>query len=245
MKKKGLLIILIVTFSVQSLFALTANQIMKKNDALKEPRSAKSLAVMKIYRKGRLRETKEFQMLSKKVGTNTRSLIKFIKPTKIKFLTHTYKGRDDNQWLKTRSGKPKKIASGDKGKPFVHSHFFYEDLGSRELHDYKYKKLADGTAAGADCYKIESVRKRGKKVYDKAVLYVRKSDFFVMRVDFYKKGKFLKYLENHNIQKIKGILTPKKTVMQLKNGKGKTIITIKSVKYNIRVVTSTFNKRSL
>jgi hypothetical protein len=67
----------------------------------------------------------------------------------------------------------------------------------------------------------------------------------VVRVDFYKKGKFLKFLENYQIKEIDGILTPYKLKMELANGKGKTELILKGLKYNIGIDSAKFRKEAL
>jgi hypothetical protein len=219
---------------------------MEKSDALPEGKTVKSSVMMFIHKGDRVIE-KEFTIVSKKFENDEdKTLLSFQKPTRIKLLTHSNKGSDDDQWLRLSSGKVKRIASSDKGKSFVNSHLYYEDLSSRDIDDYEYKYIGDETAVGEDCYKVESFKKKGmKKVYDKAVLYVRKTDFFVVRIDFYQKGKFHKFLENSDIQKIDNILTPFRVVMSLANGKGKTEMKVKSVLYNTDVKNSEFNKEAL
>jgi hypothetical protein len=245
MKVRVLLSIVIVMFLCQSVFALTGREIMDKSDALPEPQTAESSALMHIYKGSRVLE-KEFEIRAKKFKNDEdKILISFIRPTKIKLLTHSHTGQDDDQWLRLTSGKIKRIASSDKGKAFVNSHFYYEDLGSRNIDEYNYKLLGEGEALDEDCYKVEAIKKEGTKVYDKLILYVRKSDYFVVRIDFYRKGNFHKYLENFEIQKVEGILTPYNTVMALANGKGKTELKIKKLEYNKKMKSSTFNKEAL
>lgn len=246
MKARAVILFILLCFLSQSLWAYTGREIMEKSDALTEAETAKSSVMMFIHKGGRVIE-KEFTILSKKFKNDEdKTLLSFQKPTRIKLLTHSKKGRDDNQWLRLSSGKVKRIASSDKGKSFVNSHFYYEDLSSRDIDDYEYKYIGDETAVGVGCYKVESIKKEGmKKVYDKAILYVRKSDFFIVRIDFYKKGKFRKYLENSEIEKMDNILTPFKVVMFLANGKGKTELKVKSVLYNTKVKSSKFNKEAL
>jgi hypothetical protein len=224
MKVRLLLSIVIVMFLCQSVFALTGREIMDKSDALPEPQTAESSALMHIYKGSRVLE-KEFEIRAKEFKNDEdKILISFIRPTKIKLLTHSHTGQDDDQWLRLTSGKIKRIASSDKGKAFVNSHFYYEDLGSRNIDEYDYKLLGDGKAVGEDCYKVEAIKKEGTKVYDKLILYVRKSDYFVVRIDFYRKGTFHKYLEN---------------------GKGKTELKIQKLEYNKKMKSSTFNKEAL
>jgi len=246
MKIRSLTLFVLFCFLSQTGWAMTGREIMEKSDALPEGKTAKSSVMMFIY-KGDSAVEKEFTIVSKKFDNDEdKTLLSFQKPTKIKLLTHEKKDGDDDQWLRLSSGKVKRIASADKGKSFVNSHLYYEDLSSRDIDDYEYTYLGDEKALGEDCYKVESIKKEGmKKVYDKAVLYVRKSDFFVVRIDFFLKGKFHKYLENSEIQKIDNILTPFKVVMSLANGKGRTEMKVKSIVYNTDIKSSEFNKEAL
>ena len=245
MKLKLFIIFISVFFVSQLCFGLTAREIMEKNDALKKPVSAKSVVYMTINKGRRIME-KEFSLIMKEFKNDEdKALIAFKKPTKIKLLTHAHKNRDDDQWLRLSSGKLKRIASSDKGKAFVNSHFYYEDLSSRDIDDYEYTLVSSENILGDDCFKIDAVKKTGKKVYNKLSLFVRKADFFILRVDFYKKGRFHKYLENYEIKTVKGILTPFKIVMYTADGKGNTQLNIKSIAYNMKIKKSKFNKEAL
>lgn len=248
MNKKTLIIILSCAAFVAGIttasFSLTGREVIDKSDALKEPNTAESSVVM-LIRKGGAVMDKEFRIFSKKYGENDRVLISFTRPTQIKLLTHAYKKKEDDQWLMLSSGRIKRIAQSDKDKSFVNSHFWFEDLSSRDINDYNYNLLGDAKAVGVDCYRVESVRKAGAKVYDKTVLYARKSDCFIVRVDFYRNGRLLKHLENHNIKTVDGIITPFKVVMAMDDATGDTELNIKSVRYNIPVADSQLVKESL
>ncbi len=245
MKLKFFMISMVVLFISQTCFGLTGREIMEKNDALKEPVSAKSVVCMTIN-KGKRIMKKEFGLTMKKFKNGEdKALIAFYKPTKIKLLTHAHKNRDDDQWLRLSSGKLKRIASSDKGKAFVNSHFYYEDMSSRDIDDYEYTLVSSENILGADCFKIDAFKKKGRKVYDKLSLFVRKTDFFILKIDFYKKGRLHKYLENYDIKAVKGILTPFKIVMYTADGKASTHLNIKSINYNIQIKKSKFNKEAL
>jgi len=172
------------------------------------PKTALSDVLMKIHSGGDVID-KEFTLQAMKQGKDdSKALITFPKPTKIILLTHTHPNQEDDQWLMMTSGKAKRITSSGKGKAFVNAHFCYEDLSSRKLDDYDYKLLETKKVLGADCHMVEAVKKKGAKVYDKAVLYVRKTDYFVVKVDFYIDTKYYKTLENKEIKTIDGIITP-------------------------------------
>ena len=245
MKPRFLFTIILVLFLSTPLYALTGREIMEKNDALPEADTALSTVLMLIHKGDRVTE-KEFESSSKKYpNSEDKLLISFTRPTRIKLLTHACKGRDDDQWLRLSSGKIKRIASSDKGKPFVNSHLYYEDIGSRDIDDYSYTLLGDAKAVGDDCYAVQAVKEVGEKVYSKLILYVRKSDYFIVRIDFYEGNEFHKFLENHDIRKIDGILTPYVSTMTLADEKGHTELKILELEYNKDLRDSLFNKEAL
>lgn len=245
MKTRCLMAALFIFFLANPLFALTGREVMEKNDALPKPETTVTSVLMKIYKGGRVME-KEFESATKKYANDEdKILISFTKPTKIKLLTHTNRERDDDQWLRLSSGKIKRIVSADKGKPFVNSHFYYDDISSRNIDDYTYRLLEDGPAVGFDCYRVEAIRQKGTKVYSKMILFVRKPDYFIVRIDFYREGSFHKYLENHDIRTVTGILTPFHITMTPADEAGKTELTVEQLEYNRDLRDSTFNKEAL
>jgi hypothetical protein len=242
---KTIWVILLACLMAAPVHALTGRGIMEKSEELPEAETAASKMLMRIHKGGREIE-KEFVLQMKQFPDGEdKALISFIRPTKIKLLTHSHKGREDDQWLRLSSGRVKRVASSSKEKPFVNSHFYYEDLTSVDIDDYRFKLLGEGEAAGKPCYKVEAVRVEGERVYDKVVFYARKSDYFIQRIDFYKDGEFHKYLENRQVKKIDGILTPRRVVMTRADGKGKTELILQGVQYNIEIDSVRFKKEAL
>jgi len=210
MKKNIFLLLIIVLFITKSAFALTGRQIIEKSEALPQPNSSKTMVHMTILKNSRTL-IKEFTTIHKKINGLSKQVVTFIKPTRIKLLTHEHNGRDDDQWLRLSSGRIKRIASGDKDKPFVNSHFSYDDLQSREIDDYKYKYIGKGKAAGIRCHKVEAIKNKGKKKYDKSILYISSETatrWTVIRADFFNNNKLIKSLENSKFKTISGIITP-------------------------------------
>ncbi len=246
MKSRLLFIFFVYLVSTQAVFALTGREIMDKNSDLSGAKSSKTRVLMTIHKKGKVIE-KEFKVISRKFGGNTKTLFTFIRPSHMKILTHSQKGRDDDQWLRLSSGKIKRITGGAKEESFAKSHITYYDLQTSNLDDSTYKNFGDTTVLGFKCYKVKALKKKGaKKKQNENIIYVRKSDFYIVRIDIYKKGKFIKYLENYDIKVIKGIITPMKvTVTMADNDKEKTILATKKVKYNIKIRESKFSKDAL
>ncbi len=236
--------LLVLVFSLPA-FAMTGREIMEKSDNLPEADTAMSKMIMRIHKGDRMEEKAFTLMMKQFENDEDKGLIAFIKPTQIKLLSHAHKGRDDDQWLQLSSGRVKRIASSSKGKPFVNSHFYYEDLSSVDIDDFEFTLIGEDKAVDEDCYKVEGVKTTGERVYDKNVFYVRKSDFFVVRIDFHMDGEFHKFLENYDVKEIDGILTPHRATMHRADGNGKTELFLGGIKYNAQIPDVHFEKEAL
>lgn len=243
MKIKIMLTLLITFFTSINAFAITGREIMEKNDALLKDKTSIRKSVLLIIKGGR-KEKKEFDGETKRFGDIYKMRMNFKYPTRLGFLVWDEPGKDKLQWLKLTSGKVRKVASSDKDKPWMNSHFYNEDIGERHLSDYKYKLVGEGEVKGIQCYKVEAVKIKGQKVYSKTITYVGKKDWVIRKVEFYVKGRHIKTLLNDKIQKIQGIYTARKLTMIRTDGKGKSILYIKSVKYNKKVSNQKFKRES-
>ncbi len=243
----SLAVVLFALFVVSvpgALFARSALEIIQKNDALPSP-SSSELSMALVIERGGAREIKEFTLRMKKVSSETRTRISFQKPTRIEFLSHSAAGIDTAQWIKLSSPVVRRIASGEKNSSFVNSHFYYADLETPEIADFKYSHLTEAKCGSDDCYKIRSEKKRGEKVYSHTDLYIRKSDYVLVQVDFYENERHTKTLLNEKIEWIQGIPTPRKTVMSRADGSGRSILYTRSIHHNTPLATSLFNPDAL
>ncbi len=224
-------------------WALTGREIMEKNDGLKKGKTSVQESVLLII-KGSSSIKKEFSGTSRRYGKKTRKRINFKYPTRMQFLVWDEPGSDSSQWVKLTSGKVRKIASSEKNKPWVNSHFYNEDIAERNIDDYSYKLLGEADLDGITCYMVESGKKRGTRVYSKGVIYVGKSDFVIRKIDLYERGRMTKVIHFLKIEKISGIYTPRKVVMERTDGRGKSILYLKSVKYDIPVSDTLLKRES-
>lgn len=244
MKRFNLALIMVLFIAAAAVPAQTGRGIMDRADSLKKPETVKASLSMLVVRGGTTAE-KEFELMGKKAGNDEKVLVTFTKPTKIKFLTHTHKKGEDDQWLMMSSGKVKRIAAGERSQSFVNSHLSYEDMKSRDIDRYNYTLTGEKNAVGADCYVVEAKPKDADSVYSKAVFYVRKADYFIVRIDLYKNDALLKYVENYDVKNVNGILTPHRVVMYMADGSGRTEVIMKSIEYNKSIPDSALNKDAL
>lgn len=243
--KKNLTIASAFMLCVSSVFGITGRWVMEQNDKLPSSKTTVQESVLGIQ-KGDSKVIKKFRSVSIKDGNKTRTKMTFTYPTKMGFLVHDEKGKDSIQWIKLTSGKVRQIASSDKGKPWMNSHFYNEDIGDKDINNYEYEYLGEGKVGGHPVYKVEAVKNRGKKVYSKAIFYVDKKNFLQRQVDFYQRGRLIKTLYFENYEKIKGIWTPKKLKMVRVDGTGKNIslLYVKKVDHNVKVNSNKLKKEN-
>ncbi|MCE9596908.1 MAG: outer membrane lipoprotein-sorting protein [Spirochaetia bacterium] len=237
-------IALALTLTATAITAEDGASIMKKNDALPDARTTKIDATL-IILKGGQKQEKTFQVFARRYPTEMRTRFKFLKPTRIEMLSWNLYGKDDLQWVRLSSGSVRMIASSDRGSAFANSHFYYEDINSRDVDQFHYKLLGDVNWGGHDCYKVESVKAIGAKVYDKSIVYVRKSDFFVVGEEFFEDGRHTKTLKFEEIGILKGYITPRRIVMERADGSGKSIYQIDKIEYDTALPDTMFNKENL
>ncbi|MFW5808138.1 MAG: outer membrane lipoprotein-sorting protein, partial [Spirochaetota bacterium] len=216
------------------LAAQDAREIMQKNRDIPDGDSFRRSNVLLIVKSGK-NEKKEFKTVSKEYGRKVRTRMKFTYPTDMRYLSWDAPGEENQQWIKLSSGKVRKIASSEKDSPWMNSHFYREDLSENYIEEYDYRLLGEETVDGVVCHKIESVKNTGQKVYSRRIIYIGKEDYLTYRVDFFENGRHTKTLTVSGYEKIDGIQTARKLIMERTDGKGKSILYTKSVDYNVSV----------
>lgn len=228
------LISAILFFAVDYLYALNGNQIMNRVRSLQKPKTINQSAVLLILKGGR-KEILRFNGIFKDYGSESRMRIEFNQGSRMKFLVVNKKSGESLQWLKLSSGRIRQVPRGEKANPWLNSHFYNIDIGGAQMNrEMKYKLVGEGVADNVDCYRIDS-RGGTSGVYSKSIIYVGKNDFVIRRVELFERGRHTKTLTMYKIKKISGIYTPRKIVMERTDGKGKSIIYIKTIDYDARV----------
>ena len=118
-----------------------------------------------------------------------KSLIVFNSPKDVEgtaTLTFTHKTSSDDQWLYLPSVKRvKRISSDNKSGPFMGSEFAYEDLSSQEIEKYNYKFIKEENVNGVDAYVVERYPLDPKSGYTKQVVWYKKENLRLEKIDFY------------------------------------------------------------
>ncbi|RLF33291.1 MAG: outer membrane lipoprotein-sorting protein [Thermoplasmata archaeon] len=177
------------------------------------------------------------KVYTKDYGELMKSYLEFLKPPDIrgvKFLSWENKDKDDTQYLYLPAlGRARRIVSSQKNLRFVNTDFTYEDMQRRHPDKDTHALLGEEVYQGYPCFVVESIPKKGTSQYSKRISWVDKERFLVLKTEFYnKKGKKCKIFRVEKIEKISGIWTAIRTVMEDLIRQHKTLMNVVEVKYN-------------
>ncbi|MCX7733860.1 MAG: outer membrane lipoprotein-sorting protein [bacterium] len=217
---------------------------MKRVDSISVPKTSQSSVRMIIKKEGETRERK-LVIYTKEEGNKRLSATKFLEPADVRgtaFLQISFDGNTQQFLYLSSLKKTRRIAGGQKKTSFMGSEITYEDLERKNPDDYEHKLLKEDE----ELYVVESVPKKGiESQYSKAISYIRKSDFFVIKTELFSSdGKVVKIIENvpGNVEKY---LVPLKTkVRNIQNG-NETEMIVDEMKVDIPVESKYFSESLL
>ena len=197
---------LVILFSASLAYGQTGREIAIMVDELPSPIDLSNESTMVLTNsKGKSRTNK---MISKSVDGNKKQITWFIEPRDdrgVAFLKIEHDDKDDEMrmWLPDFK-KIRRISSKRRGDSFMASDLSYEDLASREIDKYIYKRKDDANIDGVDCFVVE-VRPTDKveSSYQKHLSWINKLTLSVVKEESYdKRGELLK-VKNFTHKKIK------------------------------------------
>ena len=234
------ILILLLTCTITTAADSLGRKIMEKNNTLKKAVSLYNQSVMVIIN-GPIKEFKEFTLVTKTSGQQTRARFSFTKPVEMEIISWSQPGQPTRQWLKLGAGKFQEIASSDLKTSFIGSHFYNDDIADQYIDDYEYSYLGEETIKETPCYKVEARKNDGIRIYEKKIIYLRQSDYFIIQIDYYEKKGYTKTLTMDQIKTIDGIISAQKISMTKKESTNKTLVYLKDIKYNKPVSDKVFN----
>lgn len=254
MKKYQLISILMLVFCLVIytggvMAGMTGEEIMDKVDETLDADSVDSNIKMTIVNKDGQERLRTIQIMSK---GNDRALVKFLEPADVEgttFLTITDENDEDHMWLYLPAlGNVRKIASHMKNGSFMGTDFTYNDIsmvgGSDYRDNYDSTLKGEEVVNGDDCYLLETVPTDEDIDYSKMMMWVRKSDYMPLKLEFYDEdGELVKVMTNSDITDINGHLTPQNIVMENVQEGTKTILELKNIKYNVDIPDNIFTTR--
>ena len=177
----------------------------------------------------------------------------FQKPADVKgtgFLSFEYddSSKEDDRWLYLPAmRKVRRISGSSKNDYFMGSDFTYDDMGDKDLDDYKYKLIKEEKCKGGMCWVVESIPVKRKDLnYSRVVSWVRKDALRTVKAEFYDWDKrLLKVLTLKVLKKHQGFWTAFLMEMENVQNKHRTVLELKERKYDTDVSDSLFRVSTL
>uniref|UniRef100_A0A7V1EJ14 Outer membrane lipoprotein-sorting protein n=1 Tax=candidate division WOR-3 bacterium TaxID=2052148 RepID=A0A7V1EJ14_UNCW3 len=233
------LIMLQITNAEQNLDAQKI--LLRVDDVLTAPKDLSALMKINIINKNGDTKNREVQMYQK---ANNKRLVKVISPADQKGIGFLSLPDDIMYVYLPAYKKTRRIAAHVKNQKFVGTDFTYEDL---EAKNYSDKWNPEILKEEKDFYVLELTPKSGiVSEYSKMNLYVRKSDFFPIKAEYFnKKGEMIKIMEVTRTERIKDYIIPKNYLMQDLRSGNKTEMAMEEVKLDTGLGDDIFTERNL
>ena len=194
--------------------------------------------------------TREFVYHSYYDDFGEKSLMRYISPSRVKDEAFLMLNNADDIWAYfARTRRIRKLASHARKKKIMGSDFTYEDMvgGKRYRKEYLPQRLPDKKYRDQNCLILKlTPRPEEKTAYQKLVCYLRPTDYFPLKIDYFeKKDELLKILYMEDIRDIEGHPTAMRMVMHNQQDGSKTIMMVKQITYKVNFDDSFFSERNL
>lgn len=185
-----------------------------------------------------------------------RVLVRFLGPNDIKgtgLLVWEHPKAEDERFLFLPAlGRVRRIAGSEKQESFVGSDLSYEDIGGRELSDYRYAfarrdaAWADGDGRSFPAWELESRAVAADSAYPRTVSLVRKDNFVVMSADiFNRRDEREKRYDVRRLEQVDGIWTAMDVTMRNELQRTRTELVVTSARYDTGLSEASFTRREL
>ena len=226
----------------------TGNEIVEKMTSIMTQKNSKGVMTQTITTSSGKQRTFEFEMFTADEGEKT--MMRYLKPAAARGQAFLMLNNADDIWTYfPRTKRVRKLASSSKNQKVQGSDFSFEDLGSGDSWNKEYSSTTLGKEKldGVDCWKLKSIGiSEENPPYPKMIVYVRESDFYPLKIDYYDENNYVeKSLILEDIKEIEGIPTAM-TMKMVNHSKGtETIMKTLSISYNWEPTADFFSEREL
>ena len=226
----------------------TGRELAEAMDAKASPKDMKANMTMLLTNKQG--KTRSSTIRSITADENRRQIIWFLSPADDKgvaFLKIEHSDGDDEMrlWLPAFK-KVRRISSKKKADAFMGSDLSYEDMTSRELHEYEYELGDELTIEGSPCYTLISTPKPGvTRTYSRYVTYVSKDGLNPIRDEAYDiRGQLLK-VRSMSYVSMKGYDLPREIFVENVQKEHSTRLTFSEQEVDTGVAQDIFQEKNL
>lgn len=236
----------------------TPEGVARQIEARDTGRDSRLEMTMRLFdRQGRRRERALVIAALRGAGSRgDRVLVRFLSPGDIKgtaFLVWEHAPTEDERFLFLPAlGRVRRIAGSEKQESFVGSDLSYEDIGGREIDDYRYAFVQRATVWTAPdgrphaAWELESTAVDKASAYPRTVSLVRKDNFVVVAATVYnRRNEPEKRYDVRRLEQIDGIWTAMDVVMTNELQRTRTELVVAKAQYNIGLTDASFTRRAL
>jgi len=248
MKNIALLISLILLSCSVAAEELTAKEIMIKVDERVIPQDMRLEMKMNLINKlGQIRQRK---VITLRRG-DEKQIMWFLEPADIKgtsFLRIEHSDDTEDMWLYLPAFKKiRRIVSSARKENFMGSDFTYEDMSTRKLDDYTYKRLEDEMISSYNCYVVESIPTKDADIsYSKIISWIWQDDLLPIKEEYYDRLGYLKKVKLlTDIRKIGKYWQPHQMSMEDVQKKHSTELIFKNITVALGLPDKLFHTRYL
>ncbi|MBN1930185.1 MAG: outer membrane lipoprotein-sorting protein [Desulfobacterales bacterium] len=233
-------------FGSQPLFALTAEEIIKKSEAAIQGNS--QVAVVEMTVKTR-RWTRSIEMKSYTIRKGKKSFVEITAP--VKDADNRFLLIDRQMWhYVPKLQQTIKISPSMMLQSWMGSDFSNDDIvkESSIVNDYTHHLIGRETVDGYECYKLELIPKPDAAVvWGKILYYARTNDYLPVREEFYSEHNVLKkYLTTSNFKQMDDRVIPTEYKMETVKKKDRyTLMILKAAKFDIEIPDRIFTLQNL
>lgn len=227
--------------------AQSAGEILNKVDEAGLAETSRIELTQKVVAPGG--ETRTFRMVAYAADGREKGLTEYVEPSQVRGMKILTLDDGDDIWVYfPRTNRTRKIASSARNRRVQGSDFSYDDMATGEMAEqWSGELLGSAELDGDDCYKLSiEPTDKGPQTYSKAVVWVRKSDYAPLRVDYRDlDGERCKRLVMSDYREIDGVLVPfEYTMTNLLDG-GRTEMSVAEAEVGVSLSSSMFNRASL
>lgn len=209
--------------------------------------------IIMVIERGDMRLVREMEMVIKKFKPDERNLIRFMEPPDVRnnrYLTWSWEDPDkrSDMWIYMPSENlVRRISDGGKKSAFMRSDLANEDMEKRSVRADEQKLLRQEEVDGQLCLVVEYLPlKNEDSNYSRRVAWIRQDIWNPVRIEYFdKRGELLKTAYYGGYELVDGIWAYKKMLIETPRKKSRTMLQVKSVRYNTGVPESDFEQASL
>jgi hypothetical protein len=195
------------------------------------------------------KQVRQFTLLrrNREEGGDQDLMVFFSRPSDVRdtvFRVVRHPDSDDERWLYLPGlDLVKRIAAGDNRTSFVGSHFFYEDVSGRNIHDDRFELV------GSDdqLYQLVGRPKHPSSVeFSRYRVWIDKRTLLPMRIEYEDpQGQLYRRIEVIAVEEIQGHPTVTRSRVSDLLGGGHTLLEFRHTAYDLSLPASLFTERSL